>query len=319
MAPDTVLTLGDFAFSRAEVPEKIAIGGSQHLVQHDLVGGARIVDAMGRNDVPLEWSGLFLGSSALDRARYLDRLRVVGNPLELIWDQLAYTVVIDSFTADFERYYQLPYRIRCVVVQDRTSPVTAIVSAGIDDAISGDMATVDGLGSLIGDGPLSTAIGALDTAIKAVSSFATATQGMINSVLVPLAAVQSRVGTLIASVGNTVSNIGTLGGILPNSPIAQSVAKLNSQVASMTQLPNLYNLNNVLGRIGGNLGSVQQAGSSLITAGGNLMKIAGQAYGDATAWPTIAKANKLIDPVLTGVQTLTIPTAPGSTGGIMAP
>lgn len=318
MTPDTVLTLGEFSFSRLEIPEKITFGGSQHLVQHDLIGGARIVDAMGRNDAPLEWSGMFLGETALDRARYLDGLRISGASLSLIWDQLYYVVVIDSFQADFERFYHLPYKIRCVVVEDRTSPMTTILSAGIDDAIAGDMATADSLGTLIGDGPLSTALATLDGVINTVSSFATATQGIINSVLSPLAAVQSRVGILISSVGNTVSNISTLGGILPSNPIAQSVASLNGQVSSMTQLPQLYNLNAVLGRISSNLGNVQ-TGSSLSVAGGNLMKIAGQAYHDATAWATIAKANNLTDPVITGVQTLNIPAVPGATGGVLNP
>ena len=317
MAADTVLTLGNFAFSRFEVPEKITIGGSQHLVQHDLIGGARVVDAMGRNDAPLEWSGIFLGATALDRARYLDRLRIAGNALYLIWDQLGYQVVIESFQADFERYYKLPYHIKCVVVKDLSAPVTTIAAAGIDDAITADLSTVDSFGVSLGDGPLSTLIGTLDTAIRTVSSFATATQSVINSVLGPLAAVKARVGILISAAGTTVSNIATLGGIVPNSPIAQSVSKLNGQVAAMTQLPSLYNLNAVLGRIGSNLGNAQ-TGKTVTVASGNLMKIAGQQYGDASAWPTIAKANSLTDPVVSGVQTLNIPAAPGATGGVLS-
>ena len=59
MQADTVLTLGDFEFARYEIPEQITFGGDQRLVVHELVGGTRVIDAMGRADAPLEWSGLF--------------------------------------------------------------------------------------------------------------------------------------------------------------------------------------------------------------------------------------------------------------------
>jgi nucleoid-associated protein YgaU len=53
------------------------------------------------------------------------------------------------------------------------------------------------------------------------------------------------------------------------------------------------------------------------TAGGNLFSIAGQQYGDATAWTGIAKANNLTDPFVQGTQTLNIPAKPDTAGGIL--
>lgn len=318
MQPDTILTLGDFEFSRLEIPEKIPFGGEQHLVVHELVGGIRVIDAMGRQDAPLEWSGLFMGQNALERARYLDGLRIAGKSLVLTWDEFLYEVVIASFKADFERFYQVPYRISCTVLQDLSSPVTTIADPGIDDLIGDDMNTANGLGDLIGDGPLSSLLGTLDSAIKQVSSFANAVQSTINSVLAPLAAVQARVQILIGSVGNVIGNVTTLGGILPNNPIAQQAAKLTAQATAMTQLPQLYNLQSVLGRMGGNLGSIGGSTNTITAAGGNLYGMAAKAYNDATAWTTLARANKLTDPQLTGVNTIVVPPVPDNSGGVMS-
>lgn len=317
MQPDTVLTLGDVEFARYEIPEKIPFGGDQRLVVQELVGGVRVVDAMGRSDAPLEWSGLFQGENALARARYIDGLRIAGKALILSWDEFRYRVVIASFRADFERFYQIPYRINLTVVEDLSNPVTSVADAGIDELIADDMNLANSLGDMIGDSPLSGLLGTMDSAIGAVSSFATAAQSTINSVLQPLAAVQSRVSTLISSVGNTVANVTTLGGILPNNPIATQAAKLNGQVAGMTQLSQLYNLQSVIGRMGGNLGTIGKGVNSVTQAGGNLYDIAAKAYSDATAWTTLAKANNLSDPQLTGINTVTIPATPDGSNGVL--
>ncbi|MFD2271422.1 hypothetical protein ACFS07_10480 [Undibacterium arcticum] len=53
----------------------------------------------------------------------------------------------------------------------------------------------------------------------------------------------------------------------------------------------------------------------MTSAGGNLFDLASKAYGDPTAWPTIARANKLTDPALAGVQTIIIPPTPDGSGG----
>ncbi len=254
MKADTVVELGAFKFSGFEVPDKIPFGGDQQAVVHKLVGGARQVDAMGRDDAPLEWSGIFRGDSAQLRALYLDGLRIAGKQQQLRWYGFDFTVIVKTFHADFERFYHIPYKISCLVVADNASPITTIIAPDVDTLIGDDMAAANTLGGAIGDGPLSTALGALNTAIKSVSSFATAANGAVQSVLQPLAAVQSRVNILIGSVGGVVGNIGTFGGMLPGNSISQQANKMLGQVAVMNQLPQLYNLQSTLGRMGKNLG-----------------------------------------------------------------
>jgi hypothetical protein len=317
MTAKTILKLGDFVFSGQEIPPKISFGGDQALAIHELIGGVRVVDAMGRQDAPLEWSGILRGENALSRARYLDGLRIAGKELKLGWSELSYLVLVKTFRCDFERSYFQPYSISCVVVADLSSPVSSIANPGVDEWIGQDMASAMTLGGLIGDGPLSGLLGALGSAIGAVSSFATAAQSTLNSVLGPLAAVQARVGLLVSSVGSTISNVSSLGGIVPNSPITQMASKLTSQVSAMTQLPQLYNLQSVLGRIGGNIGSIGGSGNKVATAGGNLYQMASSAYGDAMAWPTIASANKLTDPSISGLKSIVVPAQSGDSGGVL--
>lgn len=318
---DTVLKLGEFEFDNLEIPEAMPFGGDQRLVVHRLVGGARVVDAMGREDRNLDWSGIFLGPQALDRALFVDGMRVNGAPLALTWSEFRYTVAIARFDAVFARSYRIPYQISCLVVQDNTRPITSLAPVSHTDVVYSDNATAQALGQQINDPKTTGLLGALDRAIKTVSNFATAAQSTINSVLQPLAEVQARVKLLITTVGNTVTNVTTLGGILPNNRIAQNAAKLTQSAANFSQLPQLYNLQSVLNRMGGNINlasPVAPGTQTVTTAGGNLFDLAGQYYKDATQWTTLAVANKRTDPVLTGVNTITIPANPSTpSGGIL--
>lgn len=316
MNADTYLVLDDLTFSRYEVPQNIVFGGEQSLAVHELVGGKRIVDAMGRQDKTLDWSGIFVGENASERARYLNYLRVAGTQHELTWGEYWYSVIVKSVELDYHRAYEIPYRISCVVLEDLTIPVTVAPPTPVDTAIDDDMNTSNILGDLIGDGPLSSALATLSGAISAVSTFANAAQSVINSVLLPLGAVQSRVSVLIASTGNSIANISTVGGILPNSSIATQSAALTTQIAGYTQLPQLLNLQSATSRIGMNLGAISSSGTSLTVAGGNLFTLASKAYGDPSAYTTIARANNILDPQLSGLNTILVPKTPDSSGGI---
>lgn len=315
---DTTLTLGDFQFGYMEVPGEIEFGGSQRLNVHELIGGTRVIDAMGRSDKPLAWSGMMLGAGSLDRVLFLDGLRISGKPQLLTWGAFRYTVIVREFSATYQRAYKIPYRITCEVVQDLTTPVTAPGAAPIDQAIADDLNASDLLAASIGDSQLSGLMATLDGAISAVSGFAQAAQSTINSVLGPLAAVQSRVAILIASTGNTIANVSTFGGVLPGNPLSTSVAQLTNQVAAVTQCGQLYNLRNVLGRMSSNLGGINAPQNTVATAGGNLFQIAEVQYGDAMAWTGIAKANGLTDPFVQGLAVLSIPPLPDQQSGILA-
>lgn len=317
MAPDTILRLGDFTFASFEVPEELRWGGSQRISVKELVGGKRVLDCMGRSDRPLEWSGVFTGQDAAARAQFLDSLRVGGIQQNVSWGQFKYQVVVREFEASYQRFYRIPYHIVCEVSLDQTQPVTQAPPPAIDASLQDDFNTASGLGGLIGDDNLSSLLGGLDTAIKGVSSFANAAQSTINGVLLPLNAVQQRVGTLIQASTLTVQNVSTFGGVLPGVPFSQAPLRLAAQTNDMLTTNNLFCLRNVCGRMNSNLVSINTPQKQVVTAGGNLFQMAQNQYGDATAWTALAQANGITDPFIAGSATIAVPPQPRGTGGIL--
>jgi hypothetical protein len=319
MTPDTLLTLGGISFYQFEVPESIGFGGEQRLSVHELVGGQKQVDAMGAFSEPLAWSGRFRGETALDRARYVDGLRVSGQATNVTWSEFSYLVVIRRFLPVYERFYEIPYRIECEVIADLTQAVTSLSSQGPDDLINGDVSFADSLLDKIGSPTLTSAFASVKSAISAVSSFATAAQSQLNSVLQPIQQFRLQVQTLTAQTNNVLVNVTTLGGILPNNTLSQNVSNLTNSLIAAQQIPLLVNLDRVTGRIGANVGSLYSSAKQTTVAGGNLMQIAAKEYNDFRAWTGIAKANPQLggDPKLTGINTITIPPNADDSGGVL--
>ncbi len=127
------LLLGPVAFRDFEIPSAINFGGTQRLAVHRLTGGARVIDALGRDDTDITFSGTFTGTDATLRARLLDELRAAGTLLPLTWDIFFYTVVIARFQADYQQGAWIPYRLSCTVLRDEASAlIQAAVSLGAD-------------------------------------------------------------------------------------------------------------------------------------------------------------------------------------------
>lgn len=315
--PNVVLQLGGITFSGLEIPEKLQWGGDQSLVVHELVGGVRVVDAMGRKDAPIEWSGYFMGSSAMGRAQYLNTQRILGQPLQLSVDALLFTVVVQSFTASYEYAYRIPYRITCAVVRDEATPTTFGTMLGIDDAISTDFANAIGLSAIVNDSALGSLMGAVGSAINAVPTFANAAQTTINSVLLPIASAQARAESLISSASIIVQDAAEIGNIAASATQSLMPAALNAQGSAFVSLPPLFEIQNTLNRMTANLNSLRATATPITVAGGDLLALASKQYGDPTSWTAIAKANGLTDPQLQGVQTLNVPMLPDTAGGVL--
>lgn len=316
-APDTTVNLGQFQFALFEIPAKIKWGGSQRTIVHELVGGTRVIDAMGRADRALEWSGLFQGPNATERAKFLDTLRAKGVAQNLTFGKFSYSVIVKEFDADYERFYQIPYSISCEVIADLTNPVTNLSSASIDSDILTDYGSAVTLSSAVGDSSLSSLIARVGAAIAAVSSFANASRSIIGSVNSPLASVAARVSSLLISSSGVLGSVSTFGGVVTGASIGFSAASLVGQVANMNRMNSLLQLSSVVGRMSANLGAISSSPNQVTTAGGNLFSIAQQQYGDATSWTGIAKANNLTDPFVQGVQTLNIPSTPDQSDGVL--
>jgi hypothetical protein len=334
-APFATLTLDtpndSFVFTDAEVPAEIVFGGSQLLDRHVMIGGRRRINALGADDAPLQWSGMFLYASAVDRARFLDSVRRRGQQCTLSWDKLRYQVVIDQFRATYKYPFRVPYWISFEIIEDETALLDSVPAVTPAQSMATDMARMGSLSNCIGDSTLNGLIGDLQDAftavqaaaqpiangLKAVTSFISgvancadqvvnAAENAVTSVTAPLAAVASRVQTMITSAENIVA---TGGGVLPGVPAATNIYNALSKANAAVQLPELYELRSITTRMQVNL-PLTAAPSSLRTitvGGGDLYTIASQQYGDATRWTDIAKANGLTDPVLSGINTLIIP------------
>ncbi|WGS53586.1 hypothetical protein LFL96_21245 [Paraburkholderia sp. D15] len=318
-------------FDGAEVPERIRFGGSQLLAVEKMIGGRRRINALGADDAPLEWSGIFLYASALARARFLDSVRREGLSCTLTWDALRFQVTIAEFHADYEKPFKIPYSIKFEVVEDETATVDSVPAITPAQSLATDMARMGTLSNCIGDSTLNGLVGDLQTAMNAVSAAAqpianglkavtsfvagvancadqvvNTVAGAVSAVVSPLAAVASHVQYLISSAEGIMAS-GS--GVLPGLPASQTAFTVLARMNSAVQLPELYELRSITARMQVNLPLVTTPSSpkTITVGGGDLYSIAAQQYGDASRWVDIAAANNITDPVLTGINTLTIP------------
>lgn len=135
-----MLSLGGVVFHGFEIPDKIPFDGSQTHVKHELIGGSRIVDAMGPSDHDITWSGRFQGANAWNRARQLDTMRIAGIPVALVVDTEFRLVLIAKLTLGYERPYQVPYAISLVVIDQ--DGATQPNSDSLDTVTSQDLGNV---------------------------------------------------------------------------------------------------------------------------------------------------------------------------------
>ena len=135
--PITQLLLGPILFQDFELPASIGWGGAQSLTVHRLPGGTRVIDAMGRDDAEITWSGIFSGQNASARARALDLMRADGGLWPLTWESHFYSVVISSFEAEHRRPNWIPYRLSCTVLQDETAALLQSAAASVLDLAAG--------------------------------------------------------------------------------------------------------------------------------------------------------------------------------------
>lgn len=318
--PQVVLQLGQIQFADMEVPETINWGGDQSTVKQQLIGGQRVIDAMGRDDAPITWSGTFLGANAVDRAQYVNSMRVSGQQFDLSWGGLDFTVVVKTFRADYQiGGLHVPYSITCEVVSDNVTSTSPGVVPNVDDQMGVDMDDASSLSGGINDPTLSGLMGSLQVSVGSVSTFANASPSTIAGVLNPLGSAEGRVTVLFNAAQATATSVTSPGGVMPGAPVSVSVAALHAQLGSFQQQSACFELQSTLGRMSQNTESLGTNASTITQGGGNLFSIAANAYGDATKWDAIANANGLSDPQLTGINTITIPVNPGdgSSGGVL--
>lgn len=339
------LTLGDFTFQDMEVPESIPFHSAQKLAIKKMVGGMRQIDALGPDPDPITWSGYFFptqfGDSALDRARAVAEIRDAGLPVDLMWDELFFSVYIQNFNPDY-RFARIPYSITLVVLEDKTEPLQTSSDANVDDLVGDDLLDANTMTTSIGDSTLSGLMGNVTSAIYSASSVIASAQSavgsaistvtgaiggtvtslvgapgsVVNSILQPVLAAKSRVSVLSAAQDVILSaTLGPTAGM----PIASMLSSFSAISAATNQQLNLVQLGSLLGRITTNLQQINSSARTVTVSGGNLFDLAAKLYGDSTAATLIMTANGLTDPTITGNTTLIIPpyNAAAANGGVL--
>lgn len=198
------LTLGTVIFQNFEIPTKINFGGMQALAVHQLVGGARIIDSMGRIDDDISWSGIFFESTATERAQFLDKMRSSGNTFPLSFGQFNFNVIISDFKCSFERTYQIPYSITCKVIQNLTLPISTLLPLGYNDAIANQLTELQDLALLVANPSISSSMALLSAAIQNLPSIANATTLQLAPVVVAILNTQSAVTTAITQTASRI-------------------------------------------------------------------------------------------------------------------
>ena len=287
---DVALTGDEFTFTGWEQPESIPFGGEQALVVHRLAGGTKVIDAMGADDMPLTWSGRFRDVTAEVRARRLDTLRKQGQPLLLTWSVFRYQVIIQSFRADYQQPWEIPYTITCVVIQDETAPQLVTVPS-FEEQMELDQAAAQNTALGLGIAAISTALTTVQNAYNTYKQIKAgnyaAALGSVNRTLGGIGGL----GTLATNAGLTTGEAGAalqsaIGGAqqaISSAKFAANVAiamtnagggfasaaviteTLNSQAVAFTQLDGLTSIGNRVGRMFDN--TATDTGASIKTDG----------------------------------------------------
>lgn len=227
---NVVLTLGGVAFQDMEVPEKIRFGGQQRVSVQPLIGGGRVVQALGLDDGVIAFSGIFSGADAVDRAQLLDTARALGSVLPLVWDGFFYSVVIHAFVAEYRKTNLIPFAVTCVVVADPIADVAALAA------------------------PVASLVGLDLTAASALSGQAGVSVGRVTAgSLAGFAALQGVLSGAVASSGSALmAGAAALGAA--RDPAA-GVAALGRVTSASSQLAGLTAMTGYVGRAATNIGN----------------------------------------------------------------
>ncbi|MBM2884107.1 hypothetical protein JFK97_06855 [Chromobacterium phragmitis] len=306
----TRVAVGSFEFQGLEVPESIAIGAKQQTVVHKLTGGKRIVDVLGVDYDSISWKGWMLGPTAGERVKSLEALRDAGEAVVFVLEDYHFKVVISHFAVEFAHRYRRQYTIELEVI-DRADakPAGNALAGSLDALINSDVGSALGLANVINVQAVTDAVTSVQSAVSSVQSIANATAATVQTVIRPIVAAGQVVNAVIGQVGGAIQDITTLGGLIPGNPVSKAANNHIRQVQAYTQLPALYELQSVLGRIEKHVlaGPLASGTASVVTSNTNLQSLAAQAYGDQSQWTRIAAANGMTDPNVAGVQTVVIP------------
>lgn len=307
-----------FTFTGFAVPEQITFGGEQSLAVHALPGGSRVTESLGRNDGSISWSARFQGSGAEQEAYYVNYLRVLGKPLTLSWAEHKYDVLLKTFTAQYQRHYQIPYSIEFVVVEDLALPTPSGEVQDVDRTVkdanarlktdakgmtgtissaSSSWETVksgmESAGKVVEDvahgiqDVVDVVLAPVHLAVEAVEDIADASTKMIGDMLDPVINAHRTVGGLANHVNGTVANVPFLGNVVPDKLIDVNTSDLLSHTGAFGTTATLIDTQRQLGNMSTYLSGLRNSPRLVSTIGESTSQVV---TASTTAGDTIVRS-----------------------------
>lgn len=241
------LVLGGVSFSGFEIPNEINFGGKHNVTVHQLIGGGRVLDAMGGKPDQIQWKGRFRGPSAIGRAQQIDELRIAGSQVDLAWLNLFRSVIVVSFTAHTEKSYEVPYEITCEVVNDAALGLGGFFQS-IDALVSGDIVAATGFTA---NPTASSLVSVLSSAISTIGPLAGATAASRTT-----AALAANTATTSLQLAVT-ANDATLGKTMPLDLAENLSAWLLAQNAGTLVQADTLDILGYVARVNSNIAAVK--------------------------------------------------------------
>ena len=302
-ATGTVLTFPDLA-----QPNALEMANTQQLAVHDLIGGGRVIEALGRRMTPVSWEGVFLGvPMAFETGLALQALASSGGSALLTWERFRFRGLISALSLSCESTFRISYKVTFMPSDDLSEPLSAQGQIPSLGGIASALQAVQTLATSLGDLQLEAQLERAVQSLAQMSSLTGASQGQILTILQPANLALARTAVLLAASD---------AGLDPVSPLA-GIAELQQRTAAALQSATLVSVRSGLSQVIAQLGDLTSGGAVLTVAGGDLMQIAAQTYGSALDWTTLAQANGLTDPSLTGVNSLVIPALSSGSDGVL--
>lgn len=326
-AGDDAVALGGVVLEGFVAPERMNWGGTHQLTVHKFPGGKRQVDAMGRDDDDIRFSGRLIGRDR-DLAAAIDAVRVAGEKVTLAWNDRAAEVVIRA--AHFADTGQgTTYEIECVVVRDLSASYGEeerdLLGQIVDDIGQALTLASQGLALYATGDAIITSLSGLQAKTEPLTTFVAGADP--DSIATDAAAVATSAAVLLADRG-AVLDAG-ISSSDPDAVLAQFTALRDAtEAAAAAVIAGVMAARIVVNAAAVNGQDTAQAwvpegeaiappprvGARIVVAGADLYRLAALQLRDATQWVRIAEANGLDDPMIAGVAYLTIPAARPGTG-----
>ena len=240
------VVLGGFAFQDFEVPSAITLPVKQAVAVHKLIGGERVVDAMGPDYGDIAWAGVMLGAFAEARAQALKARADAGQAVALTWGTWAFCVLPYQITLK-QGFQQVAYAIKCSVIRD-DSVVPGPDATDLNGSVTGDIASA----LMQGGSALSAALGSVQSVIQGLAPILPGSAG-VASALASVAGAQAVAGGVAGTSATVLAGVGTRAAAA-GTPVA-SIADLGIATNAAAALAQAASAGGYLGRMAANLGA----------------------------------------------------------------